>query len=321
MKILLFGPQNAGKTSLMQTTCNGYDFMKVTNLRPTKGISRENFIYRGAMQLNIWDAGGQERYMERYFSDDQRASIFSEVTTPIFMIDTTELNHGTKDKFSKFLESIFEYSPEITNVYVLLNKIDLPNSKEDVVHKLLTDELSEDIKKKLKFTPVSVKIGSAQHRLIEILDSELQKSTMSMQKLGKIKHILSQLKTYTLAEYLLFNLPDGLLITSTFSAYDQLKDYQLQYLKLERNSIDSSLENIYRKSIEILKRSTISSLAISTIVYESDICFIILKEVTEGSVILAITDNKNPKVYSDVMNALENNDFKNLKESLRSSGY
>ena len=40
MKILLFGPQNAGKTSLMQTTCYGYDFMKVLNLKPTKGISK-----------------------------------------------------------------------------------------------------------------------------------------------------------------------------------------------------------------------------------------------------------------------------------------
>ena len=75
------------------------------------------------------------------------------------------------------------------------------------------------------------------------------------------------------------------------------------------------------KSIEILKRSTISSLMLSTIVYESDICFIVLKEVTEGFVIIAITDNKNPKAYSDVMNALAHEDFEKLKESLRSTGY
>lgn len=321
MKILIFGPQNAGKTSLMQTTCMGYDFMKVSNLRPTKGISRENFIYRGVMQLNIWDAGGQERYLNRYFSDEQRALVFSEVTTPIFMVDSTELNHDIKDTFSKFLKFIIEYSPEITKVYVLLNKIDLPNSKEDIMYKLLTDDLSEDQKQKLVFTPVSVKIGSAQHRLIEILDYELQQSTLSMQKLGKIKHNLDQLKTNTLAEYLLFSLPDGLLITSTFSAFDQLKNDQLKFLLIERGTVDNSLENIYRKSIEILKRSTVCSLTLLTIAYETDICFIILKEVTEGSVIMAITDNKDPKVYSDVMNALEKNEFKNLKESLRSSGY
>ncbi len=321
MKILIFGPSNAGKTSLMQTTCSGYDFMKVTNLRPTKGISRENFIYRGLMHLNIWDAGGQEIYIGRYFSDEKRAVIFSEITTPIFMIDSTELNHDTKDTFNKFIQSIFEFSPEITNVYVLLNKIDLPNSKEEVIYKLLTDELDKNLKQKLEFTPVSVKSGSAQHRLIEILDLELQRSTMSMEKLGKIKHNLSQLKTSSLAEYLIFNLPDGLLITSTFSAYDQLKNYQLKYLKLERGSIDVNLENIYRKCIEILKRSTISSLSLSTMVYESDICFIILKEVTEGSVIFVITDNKNPEVYSDVLKTLISKDFENLKESLRTSGY
>jgi small GTP-binding protein len=321
MKILLFGPQNAGKTSLMQMTCLGYDFMKVSNLKPTKGISRENFMYRGVMLLNIWDAGGQERYMERYFSDEQRASIFSEVATPIFMVDSTELNHNTKDMFNKFLQSIFEYSSEVANVYVLLNKIDLPNSKADVIYKVLMEEVDENLKQKLIFTPVSVKAGSAQHRLIEILDFELQKSTMSMQRLGKIKQNLSELKSKSLAEYLLFSLPDGLLITSTFSAYDQLKDYQLNYLNFERNSIDISLDKIYRKSIEILKRSSVSSLGLSTIVYESDICFIILKEVTEASVIMAITDNKIPKVYTDIMNAFTSKDFEKLKESLRSTGY
>ena len=62
--------------------------MKVANIKPTKGISRENFIFRGIMELTVWDAGGQERYLERYFSESQRELIFSEVTTAVFMVDS-----------------------------------------------------------------------------------------------------------------------------------------------------------------------------------------------------------------------------------------
>jgi hypothetical protein len=53
--------------------------MKVLNLKPTKGVSRENFIFRGIMELSIWDLGGQQLYMDRYFSEKQRELVFSEV--------------------------------------------------------------------------------------------------------------------------------------------------------------------------------------------------------------------------------------------------
>ncbi len=205
MKILLFGPGNAGKTSLMRTTCLGYNFMKVANLKPTKGISRENFIFRGIMELNIWDAGGQERYMERYFSESQRELIFSEVTTAIFMVDSSIVEPTTRETFDKFLKFVFEFSPHVDKIYVLLNKIDLQHSREDDVFKMLSEDLTDGIRYKLAFTPVSVKEGSAQHRLIEILDFEIQKNTVAMQRLGKIRYLLDQLKISTLSEYLLFN--------------------------------------------------------------------------------------------------------------------
>ncbi|MBD3254427.1 MAG: hypothetical protein GF383_05000, partial [Candidatus Lokiarchaeota archaeon] len=207
MKILLLGPAGAGKTSLLRTTCLGYNFMKVANLKPTKGISRENFIFRGIMELNVWDAGGQERYLERYFSESQRELIFSEITTAIFMVDATVEDQRVREVFDKFLKFVFEFSPHIDKVYILLNKIDLPNSKEDSIFKKLSEGIDEDTRNKLAFTPVSVKEGSAQHRLIEILDYEIQRSTLSMQRLGKIRHLLDQLKMNTLSDYLLFNQP------------------------------------------------------------------------------------------------------------------
>ncbi len=318
MKILLFGPAGAGKTSLMRTTCLGYNFMKVLNLKPTKGVSRENFIFRGIMELNVWDLGGQERYMERYFSESQRELIFSEATTAVFMVDSAAIDPEVRDIFDKFMKYILEFSPKIDMIYVLLNKIDLQESKEDEYYDILTKELNGGLIEKLSFTPVSVKEGSAQHRLIEILDYEIQKNTLSMQRLGKIRHLLDELKLNTLSEYLLFNQPDGLLISSTFGKFEAKP---LQFMKFEIGTLDSNIYSIYQQIMELQNISNLSPLSLSTIVYESDSCWILVKEVSNGAVLMAITRNKQQEVFTSVMNALTGDSFKNLTLYLKSSEY
>ena len=292
--------------------------MKVANIKPTKGISRENFIFRGIMELTVWDAGGQERYLERYFSESQRELIFSEVTTAVFMVDSTSVNGKAREVFDRFLEYIFEFSPHIAKVYILLNKIDLSDSREDDIFKQLSEELSEDLRYKLAFTPVSVKEGSAQHRLIEILDYEIQKSTLSMQRLGKIRNLLDQLKISTLSEYLLFNQPDGLLIASTFGKFESKP---LEFMKFEMGTLDSNLYQIYQRTMEMLDISNISPLALSTIVYESDICFVLVKEVSDSAVLMAISKNKQPEVFSSIISALNSSDFLNLRQFLKGSEF
>jgi len=318
LKVLLFGPENAGKTSLMRTTCLGYNFMKVANLKPTKGISRENFIFRGILELNIWDAGGQERYMERYFSDSQRELIFSEVTTAVFMADSTVVEPRVKKIFNRFLDNIFEFSPHIDKVYVLLNKIDLQESREDDLFDLLVEGLNENIRNKLAFTPVSVKEGSAQHRLIEILDYEIQKSTLSMQRLGKIRHLLDQLKISTLADYLLFNQPDGLLIASTLG---KIESRPLEFMKFEIGTLDSNLYQIYQHIMELQNKPEVTPLILSTIIYESDHCYVFVKEVSDNAVLMAVSKNKSEEVFNAVMKALSSEDFENLKKFLRTSSF
>lgn len=312
IKVLLFGPAGAGKTSLMRTTCLGYNFMKVLNLKPTKGVSRENFIFRGIMELSIWDLGGQETYMERYFSESQRELVFSEVSTAVFMVDSSVEDAKTKDIFNNFIKYIFEFSPEINKVYVLLNKIDLQDSKEDKIYEDLIEGLSEDLKSNIEFTPVSVKEGSAQHRLIEILDFQIQQNTLALQKLGKVRHFLDELKLSTLSEYLLFNQPDGLLIASTLGKFESKP---LQFLKFEMSTLDSNIYQIFTKVKELLNEQ-ISPLELTTVIYESENNYILVKEVSNGSVLMAITKNKQENAFNVVLSKLTGEDFESLKTLL-----
>ncbi|MGV9172576.1 MAG: ADP-ribosylation factor-like protein [Promethearchaeia archaeon] len=321
MKVIIFGPANAGKTSLMRTTCLGYNFMKVANLKPTRGVSRENFLFRGITELNVWDMGGQEKYLNRYFDETQREFIFSEVTTAIFMVDSTIVEEKIRDLFDMFLKHLFEFSPHVDKVYVLINKIDLDNSKEDELFTLLSEDINPKTREKLAFTPVSVKEGSAQHRLIEILDYEIQRSTLSIQRIGKIRHLLDELKAGTLSDYLLFNQPDGLLISSTFGKFES---EPLEFMKFEIGTLDSNIYQIYEKIMDLLHYPTsqMTPISLSIIIYESDNSYVLVKDVVDSSaVLMAVTKNKKPEVFSSVIQALNGELFESLKKYLRTAEF
>lgn len=286
--------------------------MRVANLAPTKGISRENFIFRGLIEVNIWDAGGQQKYMEQYFSETQKEFVFSEITTAIFMVDSTKIDPTIKEIFETYVMNILEFSPHIEKLYVLLNKIDLQNSQEDQIYELLSEVLSDDLKERVEFTPVSVKEGTAQHRLIEILDQEIQKSTLSLQKLGKIRHQLDSFQRDTLADYFLFNRPDGLLITSTLGKFES---NPLEFMKFEIGSLDSNIYKIYQKILELKGINTINPLNLDTITYKSEESYILLKDIGNNAVLLAII-KKNEQALLDVIRKLNSDDFHELEALL-----
>ncbi len=139
-----------------------------------------------------------------------------------------------------------------------------------------------------------------------------------MQRLGKIRHLLDELKINTLSEYLLFNQPDGLLISSTFGKFESKP---LKFMKFEIGTLDSNIYSIYQQIMELQKNANLSPLSLSTVVYESDNCWILVKEVSNGAVLMAVTRNKQPEVFSSVMNALTGESFKNLKFYLKSSDF
>ena len=139
-----------------------------------------------------------------------------------------------------------------------------------------------------------------------------------MQRLGKIRHLLDGLKTNTLSEYLLFNQPDGLLISSTFGKFETKP---LQFMKFEIGTLDSNIYSLYQQIMELQNVSNLSPLSLSTVVYESENCWILIKEVSNGAVLMAVTKNKEQAVFSSVMSALNGEAFANLRIYLKSSEF
>jgi small GTP-binding protein len=315
MKVLIFGPSGVGKTSLLRTTCLGYSFVKVANLQPTKGISRENFIFRGLMEISIWDAGGQERYKERYFSEAQRPQVFSECDVAIFVVDATNTDPAVREEFDKFLASVKAFSPPLKNIHVLINKIDMEDAQEDAVFEMLTTDLSPENHKMCTFTPVSVKEGSAQHRLIEILDSVLQQRSLEMQRMGQIRASLDKLKAETFAEYLLFNRPDGLLISSTLGKLDT---QPLKFLTFELGSLESNVHGIFLALME-MQEKTVTPLSISAVIYEAEDRYLIVREVSEHAVLMCLTNDKEPQTVPTILDQLaeKNETYAQLLKDLK----
>jgi len=295
------GKAGVGKTSLMKTTCQGHSFLQTIDIPPTKGISRENYLFRGLLEISLWDAGGQQKYLERYFSQKQKEVIFSDVDIPVFMVDTSE---DPKDQhlFTQFLEAIFKYSPELEKVFVLLNKTDLKQAKPDLFYKELNSSLKPEYRDRVKFTPVSVKDGTAQHRLIEILDSSLQSSVIELEKLKNIRDILEEMKSKTNSEYFLFNHIDGLITASTVGA---ISSDPLNFLSLEIGAMESNIDSIVQK---IQKRlgNLEDPIFLSFLLYETDNYYVFLQKINDNAIMMVVTNEKSSEIITQIKETLSN---------------
>jgi len=65
-----------------------------------------------------------------------------------------------------------------------------------------------------------------------------------------------------------------------------------------------------------LSDSPLSPLELSTVIYESDNNYIIVKEVSNGSVLMIVTKNKNSETFKTVIDSLNGEEYKKLKEYL-----
>eukprot|EP01092_Planopodium_desertum_P007799 TRINITY_DN32244_c0_g1_i1.p1 TRINITY_DN32244_c0_g1~~TRINITY_DN32244_c0_g1_i1.p1 ORF type:complete len:308 (-),score=10.61 TRINITY_DN32244_c0_g1_i1:31-885(-) len=113
--------------------------------------------FLGNLTLNIWDCGGQEIYMESYFTS-QRAHIFRNVAVLIYLFDITSSEVKAELRYYKScVEALNEFSPT-AKVFCLIHKTDLlPPEEIEKQFAARTAEL-EKLSKPLKITSYKTSI-------------------------------------------------------------------------------------------------------------------------------------------------------------------
>jgi len=132
-KVLLMGKSGSGKTSMRSIIFASYIARDTRRLGATIDVEHSHVRFLGDLVLNLWDCGGQEAFMENYFSS-QRYNIFRNVAVLIYIFDV-ESRDLEKDfqYYSSCLTSISENSKD-AKVFCLIHKMDLiPEDQRDLV--------------------------------------------------------------------------------------------------------------------------------------------------------------------------------------------
>jgi len=142
-KVLLMGKSGSGKTSMRSIIFANYIARDTMRLGATIDVEHSHVRFLGNLVLNLWDCGGQDVFMENYFSS-QRDHVFRNVEVLIFVFDV-ESTESQKDiqTYKSCVEAIQEYSSN-AKIFCLLHKMDLiPIAQRSTVMKQRETELRQ----------------------------------------------------------------------------------------------------------------------------------------------------------------------------------
>ncbi|KAJ2713911.1 hypothetical protein H4R19_002007 [Coemansia spiralis] len=117
------GRSGAGKTSMRSLIFANFTASDTRRLGATIDVEHSTVQFMGNLSLNIWDCGGQHKYLDNYLNE-QKENIFGNVEVLIFVFDLE-----TTDKDSEYtlydecLQNLSLLSPD-AKVYCLVHKID-----------------------------------------------------------------------------------------------------------------------------------------------------------------------------------------------------
>lgn len=132
-KVLLMGKSGSGKTSMRSIIFANYIARDTRRLGATIDVEHSHVRFLGNLVLNLWDCGGQEAFMENYFTS-QRDNVFRNVEVLIYVFDV-ESREVEKDMhyYQSCLEAILQNSPD-AKVFCLIHKMDLiPDDQRKVI--------------------------------------------------------------------------------------------------------------------------------------------------------------------------------------------
>jgi GTPase SAR1 family protein/predicted regulator of Ras-like GTPase activity (Roadblock/LC7/MglB family) len=149
-KFLLMGMSNVGKTSIFQVVFEGKLPHETKILMPTVGTERHEIVLssdqKSKTSLMIWDLGGQEKFMGRYFTEPELT--FGEASVLIFVIDAynVDMYEESRRNLHKCVTLIKKHGTRPTNlpknetnIFCLLHKMDQFGSNREEQYKQLID--------------------------------------------------------------------------------------------------------------------------------------------------------------------------------------
>ncbi|XP_061454107.1 ras-related GTP-binding protein A isoform X3 [Rhineura floridana] len=142
-KVLLMGKSGSGKTSMRSIIFANYIARDTRRLGATIDVEHSHVRFLGNLVLNLWDCGGQDTFMENYFTS-QRDNIFRNVEVLIYVFDV-ESRELEKDMhyYQSCLEAILQNSSD-AKIFCLVHKMDLvQEDQRDLIFK----EREEDLKR------------------------------------------------------------------------------------------------------------------------------------------------------------------------------
>lgn len=118
------GRSGSGKSSMRSIIFSNYSAFDTRRLGATIDVEHSHLRFLGNMTLNLWDCGGQDVFMENYFTQ-QKDHIFQMVQVLIHVFDV-ESKDVLKDVdiFTRALKQLKKYSPD-AKIFVLVHKMDL----------------------------------------------------------------------------------------------------------------------------------------------------------------------------------------------------
>jgi len=136
------GKSGSGKTSIRSIIFANYIARDTMRLGATIDVEHSHVRFLGNLVLNLWDCGGQEAFMENYFSS-QRYHIFRNVEVLIYIFDV-ESKELQKDMayYKSCVEAIQQNSKD-AKIFCLVHKMDLiPEDQREQVFKKRESELT-----------------------------------------------------------------------------------------------------------------------------------------------------------------------------------
>lgn len=253
IKVLILGLREAGKTTIIKHVLEGKEFDELTNIPATEGVDTPSYKYRGLIEVNVFDCGGQEQFLKTYYSDSMIGTIFGGRTRILFwVIDSSDPSSlkESRNEFLKAFKAVREYSDIYPLVYVLVHKYD--------EHELLKKDVEEFFKesdeevKGIHFYTSSCVSGTTRKVVGRLLDEIVSKESET--RIKTLQKTLKKFNTKINASIsTLINSDDGLEIASEFARSTDLADDTetlefLQYLsvKVMTNSLEKA-KQIFEK--------------------------------------------------------------------------